>query len=72
MIEEEDGEEEDDKTEEDCNLWEENAINERRNTGCPTHGLHKKENIVSNPIPKISILTPYCNSYIVTHNEEEG
>ena len=33
MIEEEDGEEEDDKTEEDCNLWEENAINERRNTG---------------------------------------
>ena len=33
MNEEEDGVEEDDKTEEHCNLWEENAINERRNTG---------------------------------------
>ena len=33
MNEEEDGEEEDDKTEEHCNLWEENAINERRNMG---------------------------------------
>ena len=46
MNEEEDGVEEDDKTEEHCNLWEENAINERRNMGMSKHGLHKRKHCI--------------------------